>query len=82
MPQPGEKRSVEREIEDLRASIEKHLAPEAHVSTEAVTDLTNAIRDLSDHVAGLQRRIERIEDTHEEWTTRGWIPPPGSDSPP
>ncbi len=81
MAQPGEKRSVEHEIEDLKASIGKYLTGEAQLPSEVASDLTKAIHDLSDHVVNLHRRIEKIEDTHDEWTTRGWMPPPGSDRP-
>jgi hypothetical protein len=79
MVQPGEKRNVEREIDELKASIEKYRRGETQVSSEVVGDLTKAIHDLGDHVVSLHQRIEKLEDTQEEWTTRGWMPPPGSD---
>jgi chromosome segregation ATPase len=81
MAEPGEQQRFEREMEDLKASIEKYLTREGQLPSQVVGDLTKAIQDLSDHLVNLHRRIEKIEDTHDEWTTRGWMPPPGSDRP-
>ncbi len=81
MAEPGKKGSFEREIDDLKCSIEKHLTGEGHLSSEVVSDLTKAINDLSDHMVNLHRRIQQIEDTHADWTTQGWMPPPGGDRP-
>lgn len=79
MAQADDRRSVEQEIEALKLSIEKHLAGQSHLSSEVAADLTKAIQDLSDHLMSLHRRIEKIEEAQDEWTTRGWMPPPGSD---
>ena len=65
MAQPGDKRSVEHEIEDLKASIEKYLKGAALPTSEVVSHLTKAIHDLSDLLGDLGRRIDTIEDTHE-----------------
>jgi hypothetical protein len=46
-----------------------------------VADLAKAIHELGDHLVTLHQRIERIENSNPEWTTRGWTPPPGSDRP-
>lgn len=81
MAQPGGKRSVDDDMQDLKASVDKYLVGGAELPAEAVTDLTKAIQDLSDHVVNLHHRIENIEDTHDEWTTGGWVPPPGDDRP-
>lgn len=79
MSKRGDNRSAEHEIEDLKASIKKYLKGDVQPTSEVISDLTKAIHDLSDLLAELGRRIENIEDTHEDWTTRGWMPPPGSD---
>jgi TRAP-type uncharacterized transport system substrate-binding protein len=81
MTRPGDKRSVEDEIQDLKASLEKHTRKEAQLPSDVVTDLTKAIHDLSDQVVSLHRRIEKIEESQPEWTTGGWLPPPGTDRP-
>ena len=77
----GDEPGLERDIAKLKASIGKYLSGTSGVSSEVAADLTKTIHELGDHVVDLHRRIEKIEDDHEEWTTRGWLPPPGSDSP-
>jgi len=79
MAQAGDRKAVEQKLQELKASIGKYLAGEAHPTSEVAADLTKAIHDLSDHLVDLSHRIEKLEDTHEEWTTRGWEAPPGSD---
>jgi plasmid maintenance system antidote protein VapI len=81
MAQGSDRKGVEHEIENLKASIEKYLTGETHLSSEVAADLARAIHDLGEQLVNLHRRIETIEDTHDEWTTRGWEPPPGRDHP-
>jgi ubiquinone biosynthesis protein UbiJ len=81
MAQASGRRGVEHEIEQLKASIARYRTEETHLSSEVVADLTKAIHDLSDQLVNLHRRMETIEDTRDEWTTRGWEPPPGRDRP-
>jgi hypothetical protein len=82
MAKPGDMRRIEREIGRLKTSTEKYLRQDTRVTPEAVSDLTKAVYELCDHLLVLGRRLENIEDTNEEWTTRGWIPPTGTDPPP
>jgi hypothetical protein len=80
--QPTKAGAIEDELEKLKASIEKYSTGHTQPTPEVVADLTKAIHDLSNHVETLGRRMEAIEDSHPEWTTHGWEPPPGSDIPP
>jgi hypothetical protein len=75
----SDKRGLEHELDELKASMEKYHKGEVKLTSEVVTDLGRAIHDLSGHMVDLHRRIEKIEQTHDDWTTRGWMPPPGSD---
>jgi len=72
--------NIEKAVAKLKATTARH-AREKQLSPEALADLTNAIHDIGDHLVDLHRRIKRIEESQEEWTTRGWLPPPGSDHP-
>ena len=81
MTQAGDKRTTEDEITDLEASIEKYLKGDAQIPSDVANDLSKAIHDLSDQVGQLHRRIEKIEANEPEWTTHGWMPPPGADRP-
>lgn len=76
-----EHHGVEHDIERIKASVEKHLSSGGHVGSEAAADLTKAVHELGDHLVSLHQRMERIEDSHDEWTTHGWEPPPGADRP-
>jgi hypothetical protein len=73
---------IEDQLASLKASIEKYATGHAQPTPTVVADLTKAIHDLSDQVESLLRRVQGIEDSHDEWTTHGWAPPPGSDIPP
>ncbi len=73
-------RRIEQRIKELRASLAKYETGTAQLDAEAMADLTKAVHDIGDHLMELSGRIDRIEDTQEEWTTRGWIPPPGGES--
>ena len=81
IPKPRDRGSTEQEIADVKASIEKYRTEGAQITSEVTADLTKAIQDLGDHLVNVHRRVEKIEDTHDEWTTGGWVPPPGSDRP-
>jgi len=81
MTQPGEQNHVERQIGELKASVEKYSKSVGEPTAEALADLARAVHALGDHFVSLHRRIERIEDSNPEWSTRGWLPPPGSDVP-
>jgi hypothetical protein len=80
--QTGEEQGIERRVKDLKASIERYAKEGAPPSSEVMADLSKVIHELCDHVVTLDRRLEQIENTQEEWTTKGWVAPPGSDSPP
>jgi len=82
MVRPGDHRSVEHDIHDLKASLAEYAGGEAHPSPKVVADLSKAIQDIGDHLVALHQRIERIVETNPEWTTRGWEPPPGADRAP
>ncbi|HXX90966.1 MAG TPA: hypothetical protein VEI83_12180 [Acidimicrobiales bacterium] len=82
MAQPGDQRSVEHDIHDLKESLSEYAGGDAHPSSKVVADLTKAIHDIGDHLVALHQRIERLEETNKEWTTRGWEPPPGADRSP
>ncbi len=81
-PERAKAGAIENQLESLKASIEKYATGNAEPTPAVVADLTKAVRDLSDHVESLLHRVQRIEDSHEEWTTHGWEPPPGSNIPP
>lgn len=76
----NDQQNIEEAVADLKASTARYASGGATPSTEALADLTRAIHDVSDHLVDLHRRIKKIEDSHDEWTTRGWLPPPGSDT--
>jgi hypothetical protein len=73
-------RRIEQRIRELRASLAKYESGAAHLDAAAMADLTKAVHDIGDHLLELSGRIDRIEDTREEWTTRGWSPPPGGEA--
>ena len=79
MPESQNRSGLDHDVEELKASIDKYLHGTADVGSDAAADLTKAIHELSDHVVRLHRRVESIEASQEEWTTHGWMPPPGSD---
>ena len=79
MESRGEHRSIEHDINDLRQSLDKYSADGSHPSAELVADLTNAVRRISDHLVAVHRRLQKLEDTQEKWTTRGLEAPPGAD---
>jgi hypothetical protein len=81
-PERAKAGAIEDQLERLRTSIEKYATGHAEPTPKVVADLTKAIHDLSDHVQSLLRRVQEIEDSHDEWTMHGWVPPPGSDIPP
>ncbi len=74
--EPG-KRSVEQELRDLAHTLDKYASGEVQLTEEVVTDLSKAVRGISDHLVDLHRRVEKLEEDTPEWTTRGWDPPPG-----
>ena len=73
--------NIEEAVAKLKATTARYAGGGAQSSPEALSDLTKAIHDIGDHLVDLHRRIRRIEESQDEWTTRGWLPPPGSDSP-
>lgn len=75
------RQEIENRIRELKETLEKYTTGKEHPMPAAVADLTKAIHEIGDHLIDLHRRIEKIEETHPDWTTRGWTPPPGSDSP-
>jgi hypothetical protein len=73
--------NIEEAVAKLKARTARYAGAGDQPSPEAVAELAKAIHDIGDHLVDLHRRIRRIEESQEEWTTRGWLPPPGSDSP-
>ena len=49
-------------------------------------DLSKTIHRIGHHVVALHRRIHKreqeLEESEDEWTTRGWEPPAGADRSP
>lgn len=62
----------ERDIEALKAKLEQYRAGNAQLDSKALADLARAIHELSDHLLKLHRRMARIEQTHDAWSTRDW----------
>jgi hypothetical protein len=81
MAGPDDEHAFEVEIRDLKASVEKYLTGTTRVSDDAARDLARAIHDIGDHLVDLHRRMDTDRDSHDEWTTHGWEPPPGTDRP-
>jgi len=69
-------------ISELKASLDKYLTGAEKPTAEALAEVTKAVHELADHIVDIHKRFERVEDSLPEWTTRGWMPPPGSDIPP
>lgn len=80
MTEAGKKPAVD--VEAIKSATEKYKSGQADPTPAVIADLTKALHDLSDHIASLRDRVDRIEDTHDEWTARGWVGPPGSEIPP
>lgn len=70
---------VKHDIADRGTSLDE----DVRSGTEPVRDLTKAFHSVGDRLVALHRRLARleqtVEETEDEWTTRGWQPPPGSD---
>ncbi|MBV8219214.1 MAG: hypothetical protein JO325_12180 [Solirubrobacterales bacterium] len=53
---------------------------------KALEDLSKTIHRIGHHIVALHRHIdkreEEVEETEDEWTTRGWEPPAGADRSP
>jgi uncharacterized coiled-coil protein SlyX len=81
MTQTGDRRNLEDRICELKASLDKYITSEAELTTAVAADLTKAVHEIADHLVDLHRRFDKMEETLPEWTTRGWTPPPGSDTP-
>jgi hypothetical protein len=82
MKDQNQQQSIEDDIRGLRQSLDKYAAEGVHTIPELVPDLSNAIHKIGGHLVALHRRLERLEETEPEWTTRGWKPPPGADRSP
>jgi chaperonin cofactor prefoldin len=82
VPPNNDHSRIEQRIEELKASLAKLREDAAQVNPEWVAGLSKAIDDIGDQLVDLSRRIKRLEDSDEEWTTRGWIPPSGADTGP
>lgn len=81
MTQTDDRRNLEGRIRQLKSSLDKYITGEAELTTAVAADLTKVVHEIADHLVDLHRRFEKIEETLPEWTTRGWMPPPGSDTP-
>ena len=73
---PG-KRTAEQELRDLASTLDKYASGEVQLTEDVVTDLSKALHGIGDHLVDLHRRVDKLEESTPEWTTRGWIPPPG-----
>jgi len=80
MPGTGDRPNTEIRISELKASIDKYLTGAEEPTAEALAALTKAVHELAEHVVELHRRFERVEESLPEWTTGGWMPPPGTDA--
>lgn len=81
MGRTSDRPSLEERIGETKALLAKYMTGEAGVTPAVVAELAKAVHEIGDHLVELHRRFEKIEQTLPEWTTRGWMPPPGSDSP-
>jgi len=77
VPGTGDHPNVEERVSELKASIGKYLTGAEEPTAESLAEVTRAVHELADHVADLHERFERIEKSLPEWTTQGWMPPPG-----
>jgi hypothetical protein len=77
MAEEPEDRTVEQELHDLANTLDKYASGEVQLTEEAVTDLSKALHGIGDHLVDLHRRVEKLEESSPEWTTEGWVPPPG-----
>ena len=77
MEQSGNPPKLEERIRELTASLDKYVTETADVTPAAAADLTKAVHELAEHILDLHRRMEKIEATLPDWTTKGWTPPPG-----
>ncbi len=77
MAEGPEKRTVEQELRDLANTLDKYASGEVQLTEEVVADLGKALHGVGDHLVDLHRRVEKLEENTPEWTTRGWVPPPG-----
>jgi hypothetical protein len=81
MAQHDDHPSPEARARELKSTLDKYLTGEAEMTRDVAADLTRAVHEIADHLVDLHRRLEKIEESVPEWTTRGWMPPPGSDPP-
>lgn len=81
MTESGDRQGIENKIHELKGAIDKYITGKQQPTPTVVADLMKAIHEMGDHLVELHRRVEAIEEMLPEWTTRGWSPPPGSDSP-
>jgi hypothetical protein len=79
MPGTDDNPNAEDRIGKLKASLGKYLTGAEEPTAKAIAEVTRAVHELADHVADLHKRFERVEESLPEWTTHGWMPPPGSD---
>lgn len=76
--EPHAEPTIAREARRIKETLDKYMAGRTAATEEVVTDLANAIHDLSDHLTTLDRRLKKLEEDQPEWTTRGWIGPEGT----
>lgn len=77
MTEPRREPTVEEELQRLKGTLDKYTEGHTNPTPEVVADLTKAIHQLDDHIIELHRRLETVEASQEEWTTRGWTAPSG-----
>jgi hypothetical protein len=77
VPGTRDRPNVEERVSELKASIGKYLTGAEEPTAESLAEVTRAVHELADHVVDLHKRFESIEKSLPEWTTQGWIPPPG-----
>ena len=78
MPGTPHQQDPETRIRELQASIHRYLGGAETATGDALAEVTRALHELADHVVDLHKRFERVEQSIPEWTTHGWMPPPGT----
>jgi len=79
-PEHHANQTTEQKLQNLKETLRKYRTGRTTPTAEVVTDLADAIHELGDHLSTLNRRLENMEETQKQWSTRGWIGPEGADT--
>lgn len=71
--------TIEQRLQGLKETLSRYKKGHPIPTPEVVTDLARAIHELGDHLSELNRRLEKLEQDKEQWTTKGWIDPGSSE---